>query len=216
MTDDDFDYFLTKFPLATEGPRCTPEHLDTYTGLVPDALLSYWQAYGFSGFGRGIVWLTDPTEWRTTTDTLTSGIVHPDLGANATYIPFARTAYGRTHFWTPGFGKSLAIDPVHRSAICNRGAGSDSLNVEIQTFFASGKQPKYDLTASGKRDDPGLFDPALEQYGTLNFNEIYGFAPALALGGAAKIENVMRFEIHAHLTLLRSLAGTWNTAYLNI
>ncbi|CAM4085560.1 T6SS immunity protein Tdi1 domain-containing protein [Tsukamurella strandjordii] len=69
---------------------------------------------------------------------------------------------------------------------------------------------------SGKRDDPGLFDPALMQYGALDFNEVYGFVPALTLGGVAKVANVMKFEIHAHLTLLRNIAGAWDTAYLNI
>jgi len=50
-----------------------------------------------------------------------------------------------------------------------------------------------------------LFERAVKKYGELNKNEMFGFEPALILGGEAKLENVRKLPIISHLQFLASL-----------
>lgn len=212
MADADFEYFLTKLPRTQEGPACTEDHLKAYRDEIPKALLSYWKEFGFSGFGDGIIWRTDPLEWGHTTETLTAELSHPDLGESATYIPYARSAFGEVYFWTPGFGRSLSIDPVYRLAFFTRPGRAGAKDRSIQSFFGSSDRNEFDL----KWNDVPLFESVLERCGPLTYDLMYGFVPAVALGGAASVETASPFDIHVHLELLKEFAGEWQTSYVNL
>ncbi|SHU79912.1 GAD-like domain-containing protein [Mycobacteroides abscessus] len=208
MADEDFDHFLTKFPLSIPGPACTDEHVGAYTGLVPDCLVSYWQEFGFSGFGDGLLWLVDPIEWRlTTNEILLDTIRHPRLDADAQYIPFARNAFGKVWFWTPGYGLSLVVEPVRGTVFFGASAPRttpEGLSGALKAFFATAKKPGLDFL--DKNEDP-MFDRVYAHLGALQFDELYGFAPGLRIGGAAIVEATHLFQIHVHMALLRSVIG---------
>jgi len=53
--------------------------------------------------------------------------------------------------------------------------------------------------------DLGLFEHARETLGTLAPDEMYGFVPALMLGGSASLANLQRFKADVHLILLSQL-----------
>ncbi|MGE0905836.1 T6SS immunity protein Tdi1 domain-containing protein [Escherichia coli] len=56
------------------------------------------------------------------------------------------------------------------------------------------------------QDGKYLFELATRKCGQLNSDEIFGFEPALILGGRADISHVIKVNIQAHLTLLREFA----------
>ncbi|RIT59355.1 GAD-like domain-containing protein [Mycobacteroides abscessus] len=208
MSDEDFEYFLTKFPLAIHGPQCTDEHVRAYTGLVPDCLISYWQEFGFSGFGNGLIWLVDPIEWKLTTEEiLLDSVQHPRLGDDAQYIPFARSAFGKVWFWTPGYGVSLVVEPV-RGSMFFRSSGNDSSKEDfewaLKAFFTGTEKKQFDFL---DREEQPMFDRVYEHLGALQFDEVYGFAPGLRIGGAAIVEATHLFQIHVHMAMLRSVIG---------
>ncbi|PVB19108.1 GAD-like domain-containing protein [Mycobacteroides abscessus] len=211
MPDEDFAYFLTKFPLSIPGPACTEEHARIYTGLVPDCLVSYWREFGFSGFGSGLIWLVDPIEWKVTTDeVLLDTIRHPRLGEDAQYIPFLRSAFGQVWFWTPGYGISLIVEPV-RGTVFFRSPARDTspsgLERSMQSFFTASSVERFDLRDP---DEEGMFDRVLDRLGPLRFDELYGFVPGVRLGGAMTVENTNVFQIHVHMALLRTaIADAW-------
>lgn len=207
MSDEDFEYFLTKFPLTIPGTRCTDEHVRGYTGLVPDCLISYWQDYGFSGFGNGLIWLVDPIEWKVTTEEiLLDTIKHPRLGDDAQYIPFIRSAFGKVWFWTPGYGVSLVVEPVRGSVFFRTVTESSKEDLEwtLKAFFTGTEQKQFDFL---DREEDLMFDRVYEHLGALQFDELYGFAPGLRIGGAAIVEATHLFQIHVHMALLRSVIG---------
>ncbi|QSM95676.1 DUF1851 domain-containing protein [Mycobacteroides abscessus subsp. abscessus] len=207
MSDEDFEYFLTKFPLTIPGPQCTDEHVRRYTGLVPDCLISYWQDYGFSGFGNGLIWLVDPIEWKVTTEEiLLDTIKHPRLGDDAQYIPFIRSAFGKVWFWTPGYGVSLVVEPVRGSVFFRTVTESSKEDLEwtLKAFFTGTEKKQFDFL---DREEEPMFDRVYEHLGTLQFDELYGFAPGLRIGGAAIVEATHLFQIHVHMALLRSVIG---------
>jgi hypothetical protein len=49
----------------------------------------------------------------------------------------------------------------------------------------------------------GLFERALAQLGPLSKDELYGFEPALVLGGPCRIENLRKLRLDVHLSILR-------------
>lgn len=66
----------------------------------------------------------------------------------------------------------------------------------------------------GGRDRKGndfdnLFAPALKKLGRLKHDEMYGFVPALALGGPATLDHLQKVKAVEHLVLLAQLSELW-------
>jgi hypothetical protein len=51
-----------------------------------------------------------------------------------------------------------------------------------------------------------LFEPARERLGTLGSDEMYGFVPALMLGGPDSLERLEKLKAVEHLVLLSQLS----------
>ncbi|MGW4097596.1 GAD-like domain-containing protein [Mycobacterium sp. NPDC004974] len=208
MPDEFFECFLEELPFSIPGPPCTDEHVRAYTGLVPDCLISYWQEFGFSGFGNGTAWLVDPAEWRVTTEqVLLDKVQHPRLGTYAQYIPFIRSAFGKVWFWTPGYGISLIVDPV-RGVLFLKPPARDltpgGFERSLHAFFTASGMERFVFY---DRNEAPMFERVYQHLGALRFDELYGFAPGLLIGGAAIVEATHLFQIHVHIALLRSVIG---------
>ena len=54
-------------------------------------------------------------------------------------------------------------------------------------------------------DYGGLFKPAKKKLGILSHDEMYGFVPALMLGGGGALEHLERVKAVEHLTLLSQI-----------
>jgi hypothetical protein len=75
---------------------------------------------------------------------------------------------------------------------------SDEFDDKIALFFASQNRESNDL------DD--LFQLALKKLGSLQPDEMYGFVPALALGGPGDLKHLQKLKTIEHLTFLSQLA----------
>ena len=54
-------------------------------------------------------------------------------------------------------------------------------------------------------DGKPLFQRAMAKHGPLEEYEMYGFVPALAIGGATKLENLQKVKVIEHLSFLADL-----------
>jgi hypothetical protein len=72
----------------------------------------------------------------------------------------------------------------------------------IRAFFAASFTSDYDRSDASKKP---LFRRALAKLGPLRADEMYGFEPAIALGGAPVLENIRKVRLGEHLTQLRQL-----------
>lgn len=208
MTDEHFECFLKDLPLSIVGPACTDEHTRGYAGLVPDCLISYWQDYGFSGFGNGTAWLVDPIEWKGTIDEiLLDGVHHPILDADACFITFMRSAFGKVWFWTPGYGISLIVDAARGILYPKppaRKSSPSGLELAMHAFFGASSMDRFEFY---DRNEHPMFERTYQHLGALQFDELYGFAPGLMVGGTAMVEATHLFQIHVHMALLRAAIG---------
>lgn len=112
------------------------------------------------------------------------------------YHIIARGAFGDLYFWGEQSGYTLKIfapgafaTPMSPSIV--------SLDRAMQFFFGGRDREENDFG--------DLFAPALKKLGPLKSDEMYGFVPALALGGPSTLEHLEKVKAVEHLVLLAQL-----------
>ncbi|HGM5881933.1 TPA: GAD-like domain-containing protein [Stenotrophomonas maltophilia] len=204
MLDKHFEYFYSDkgFGPAVEKRQVPQSKLEHYRGKVPDRLLEYWRAYGFAGYGKGIFWITDPDDYA---EALNAWLYGTEFYGKDHYYVIGRSAFGNLTLWGTSTGRSLTINcawamlfPTDKSRWMREGK-ADSL---ISTWL-SGMSVDYPNEA----DDKGipLFDRAVKLLGPLNHDEMYGFVPALALGGPCRLDHLQKVNATEHLLFLAQL-----------
>jgi len=202
--DEEFSCFYKDegFGPAIHSQPVTPEKLARFRGKLPDQLLTYWQTYGFSGYGKGLFWIVDPDEWEPALEAWIGDM--PFMEQDAYYV-VARSAFGQLFLWGTKSGLSLDVKslwgmifPRDNSERVARGK-SDML---VRSFFLG-------LTAKSleQKDylDKPLFGRALGALGPLSPDEMYGFEPALAAGGRADLKSMRKVKAVEHLIMLAQL-----------
>jgi hypothetical protein len=204
VLDESFAYFYDKkaFGPAVPGGAVTPEHLARYRSKLPARLLAYWQLFGFAGFGDGRFWLVDPAEYEIALSTWIQGT--PFEGIDD-YFVIGRSAFGRLDVWGTRTGPSLSILPMwgmlfpsDKSKWMKEGKADFLVSMWIE------RMDKVDLDETDEDDQP-LFERAMKLLGPLHDDEMYGFVPALALGGPCRLDHIQKVKAAEHLTLLAHL-----------
>ncbi|WDY56096.1 GAD-like domain-containing protein [Pseudomonas sp. PSKL.D1] len=187
--------FLEKVGKATGRQEVPPSSIERYEGKLPDLLLKYWVEHGWCAYGNGIFWLVNPQDYE---GVVTSWLEGTTLEPIDTYHLIARGAFGDLYFWGEKTGASLEITaPLSRYILRDSLYGSDQLEKNFQCFF---------INNDAEQSDYGeLFAPALKKLGPLKSNEVYGFRPALLLGGHDSIKNLEKVSVIEHLTLLSQI-----------
>ncbi|MBI0394497.1 GAD-like domain-containing protein [Acinetobacter bereziniae] len=202
IIDEDFDYFYNDkgFGPPIYSEVVSDDIINKYRGKLPNQLLEYWKAFGFSGWGNGLFWLVDPDEYQ---DVLDAWLENIDIQPHEEYFVIARSAFGDLQVWGTIHGNCYTISPIMNQIFPNIQdieTGEEDLLIRI---FISSKEKKL-LDIKDYRIKP-LFERAVKKYGELTKNEMFGFEPALVLGGEAKLENVRKLPIISHLQFLATL-----------
>lgn len=121
-----------------------------------------------------------------------------------TFHVIARTAFGKLYLCGERTGASVTIVCHHNEilALKNqlRPKPLSDQDFSIKALFGVVEVDRVDYPdINGKL----LFDRAVKKYGPLAPDEMYGFEPALVLGGTAKLENLRRLKLDPHLHILR-------------
>lgn len=203
------EYFSHFYNDAGFGPalatRPVPARsLEKYKGKVPNKLLEYWQLYGWGGYGQGLFWTVDPDAWEPVLDAWIGDT--PFMSSDAYHV-IARSAFGELFLWGEKTGFSLSISPAYsrifprtRSVITS----DQERDFETQLFFESTERGHLDFSDV---DERGLFGQAVEKLGILDHDTMYGFIPALALGGTPKLGSLQRVSAIEHLVLLAQMTS---------
>jgi hypothetical protein len=175
------------------------EKINKFKNHLPDKLLEYWQTYGWSGYAKGLFWTVDPGEWE---DELEEWIGDTPFMEQDAYHVIGRTAFGELILWGKKTGQSLKVVTSWGMIFPRfdlQNFARDGADKALQLFFSSSSRNGFD-----HNDDQGkpLFERALKKLGTLDYRTMYGFVPALALGGSPKLENLQKLDAHVHLSIL--------------
>lgn len=203
MRDEDFEAFIVEMGEATSYCAVPSASIDKYRGILPEVLLKYWKEEGWCGYADGLFWTVNPDDY---SDLLDLWLVDTPFNEIDNYHVIARSAFGDLYAWGEKFNRKLVVAcPTHSITTLmsqvNVPAGDPDL--AIRTFFAMSDKEGFDM-----EDNQGeyLFERALKRLGTLKHNELYGFEPALILGGALSVNNLAKLDLEVHLTILRQLS----------
>ena len=58
-----------------------------------------------------------------------------------------------------------------------------------------------------KHFDLPLYHEAIEKYGSLDYDQCFGFVPLLALGGFKDVEHLDKVKMYEHILLITALVG---------
>jgi hypothetical protein len=75
---------------------------------------------------------------------------------------------------------------------------SGTRDEQVQKFFGFHRREEDDFAE--------LFAPALKKLGRLKHDEMYGFVPALALGGPSELSHLQKVKDVEHLVILAQLS----------
>ncbi|BCS46663.1 glutamyl-tRNA amidotransferase [Pseudomonas coronafaciens pv. porri] len=194
--DEVFSIFLQTFGRPVDRQEVPTSSIELYRGKLPNKLLEYWAEHGWCGYGEGIFWIVNPQEYE---GVVASWIEGTKFEQRDTYHLIARSAFGDLYLWGEKTGFSLKITScISRCVIHDFEITSDEMDRELQNFLLSIEVEYNDF------DD--LFTPAKKKLGTLRHDEMYGFVPALMLGGSASLDHVEKLKTVEHLILLSQLA----------
>ncbi|CAI3807396.1 hypothetical protein GLGCALEP_04638 [Pseudomonas sp. MM221] len=187
-----YSLFLETFG-ETIGHQPVPSSaFDHYQDKLPGKLLDYWKSHGWCGYGGGLFWLVNPSEYESVVDSWLGGTTHD------TYHLIARSAFGELYLWGENTGSMLTIAAYRsRYFLSAPSSSSEERDNKIQNLL---------MWAMTENIGLGLFDEARKTLGDLDANEMYGFVPFLVLGGSATLDCLQRLDAEVHLVLLSQMA----------
>lgn len=202
MRDEDFECFIRIMGEATSYRQVLDSHIAKYRGVLPDALLTYWQKEGWCGYANGLFWTVDPDDYKHLLDMWLAGTEFSHID---NYHVIARSAFGTLYAWGEKYNQKIVVSCPTGSivALMNKlKVPNKDPDLAIQTFFAMSDKERYDL-----EDNQGefLFDRALKKLGALDEREVYGFEPALFVGGTASLDQLVKCNLEVHVTNLRQM-----------
>jgi hypothetical protein len=194
--DEDFEYFLENIGPAIDRRDASESQVSRYRGRLPDQLLHYWQEHGWCGYAEGLFWTVDPQEYEPALEAWLGGTAFMEQDA---YHLIARSAFGDLYFWGERSGHSLTLSaPGAIAAPRESRLTGEKTPLGVRTFFSGMTRQDNDFN--------DLFAPTLKKLGPLKHDQMYGFVPALALGGAATLDHLQKVKAVEHLVLLAQLS----------
>lgn len=206
--DEYFDGFMEDFGEPFESTPITEEVINTYRDKLPERLFTYWRGVGTCGFGDGLFWMTDPTQYQEILDNWLEGTVfeeRKDLSV------IARNAFGVLYVWAKNKGIVLKIYPMTNAINYfkendKRSFSSEKNNEDwhMESFwgFTDLDEGDYEDT-----NDKPLFERALKKFGRLHTDEMYGFSHSPVMGGKEILENLDVVKLEIYHDIAKQLGG---------
>lgn len=202
MRDEDFGVFIGEFGEASTKVAASPADIAKWQGKLPDRLLTWWADEGWSGYANGLFWLVNPDDYEDLVDEWLDGTRLDEVDA---FHAIARTAFGELFLFGETTGRSVkVVCPTHAIFVRDlKRKTPQKLDTSLRAFIAL-DQDTCDLDDGAGKP---LFRRALDTLGALAPDEMYGFEPAIVLGGKMQLENLRKVKLDQHLTILRQLAA---------
>jgi hypothetical protein len=162
------------------------ETIEKYQDLIPLELMDVWKEYGFGTFYGGYLKVVNPDDYK---EVLADSYYAADES-----VPIFATGFGDIIVWR---------NNKYAELIEYRKGKEDTLASGFKFFFG-------DLAAESslvRKLDKALFAGAVAKHGLPEYDECFGYAPLLALGGSEKVDNLQKVKIIPHLDLILQLAG---------
>ena len=177
------------------------EHVERFSGVLPESVLYVWRRFGFDGFADGRFWITDPLVWAPVVDAWLEGTALPF--PDQKWWCLNRTAMGDMQLWGEISGPALDVDPILGTLRPSAGSArrmSDPVKRERMgcTVFTSPLKDVFEDDVTGRL----VVDEAVERLGPVSEGQVYGFTPAYCFTGRMEARLLGVEDAIAHLVFL--------------
>lgn len=159
--------------------------IEKYKDKVPAEVTELWENYGFGSIHNGYLRIINPEDYQE--------ILKDTYRRYKEAIPLFTTAMGDILVWEDNYLLSLNY----------RKHEVDVVAKKFKFFFWDIFDDYYLCNALNWRPYPD----ALKQYGSPAFDECFGYAPLLGLGGTEKVENLKKVKLMEHIYLITECMG---------
>ena len=137
LSDKEFDWFLNTFGQPEHSVPAADQVIKKFRERLPNRLLEYWKAYGFCGFGNGLLWLVNPDQYEFAIDEWLDDT--PVVEEDAFHV-IARSAFGSLFLWGTKTGYRYELD-CPRGWIVQQDGNSAAIaegraDIALARFFA--------------------------------------------------------------------------------
>lgn len=162
------------------------ELINKYKTKLPEEVIIIWQEYGFGTFYNGYLKVINPDDFIVS---LEKSYFQGDVS-----IPIFATAFGDLITWE----KNQFVGIVKY-----RYGDNDVISDGFEFFI--------DDVTDGELDEEYLsirqYNEAIKKYGSLEYDECFGYVPLLALGGKESVDNLKKVKIREHIALITEMVG---------
>ena len=188
------------YPMGA-GHGVGEEHVERFSGVLPESVLYVWRRFGFDGFADGRFWITDPLVWAPVVDAWVEGTALPF--PDQKWWCLNRTAMGDMQLWGEISGPALDVDPILGTLRPSAGDAADMDNFVMRErmgclTFTSPLKDSFEDEVSGRL----VVDEAIERLGPVGEGQVYGFTPAYCFTGRMEARLLGVEDAIAHLVFL--------------
>lgn len=202
MTNENIDAIFSRNGSFSPHSKVPPDVISAYRGKLPDILLEIWESHGVGVWGEGIFQLCMPDAF----NGLLSQIFHADDDFSHQdchvigYGPFGYLLVWSERHW-------MTHIHLNRSEIICPGLIAPERKRSTESIIATVLFGiSKNVTNLGyDEDDKPLFTRARKKLGNLDIGQAFGFFPALAMGGAPRLENLRIVPALEHFLFLAQL-----------
>jgi hypothetical protein len=213
MRDEDFSLFIDEFGEAGRRDPVPDSAFEKWSGKLPNQLLAYWRQEGWCSYRQGLFWTVNPDDYEGLIDEWLADTPLEQIDA---FHVFGRSAFGDLYLCGEKSGSNAtvccSINSITAVAKELKAKNDEQKDSSIRSFFAASFPADFDRADLSKKP---LFDRARSKLGVLAVDEMYGFEPALALGGKPVLENLRKVQLDQHLIMLRQF-GVPKIPFTNI
>lgn len=160
--------------------------INQYERKLPGEIIDLWREFGLGTFYNGYLKVINPNEY--------SELLKQSYFQGEVSIPIFATAFGDVITWE----KNQFV-----GIIKYRYGENDVISDGFEFFFDDVKDGEYDMD----HFTINKYNEAVEKYGSLKYDECFGYVPILALGGKESVNNLKKVKIREHIALITELTG---------
>lgn len=208
---DMFALIREKFGAPEHAVRVPADEAARYADRVPGALIDFWTEHGRGAYEQGKFWICDPEPFEPVIDAVFRD--DPELDpADLTTVGYS--AFGTLKLWhrqrravNVDFLFLTVFNPP-ASSWHDKNGRPFSADFSISCHLTEFQYGPTQVDIAGK----DLLPQAIARAGRLAPGELYGFLPALHLGGLWRVDNLRRMDAVEHLLVIAETANFTLTA----
>ena len=195
---DAFERIINDFGPPENSKTVPPDVIASYRERIPRSMISFWEKYGWGEYRSGYCRIGDPRPFEPLLNVIFAN--DPEFSTkDLTVLTF--TALGMMDIWSSkGYG--LYID------LCNSRAVAQNKIVNPSTGERYGQDFLIGTSLYSIINDDGMdeyYQEASARLGRPALDEVFGFVPALQIGGEPDAKNLQLFKAREYMDFLVQL-----------